>query len=208
MFGNGGSKMKYVLSAALALGVLWVAAPARADLVTYNFTTVENGFVPSVPIPNGQAFSGSLTIDTSVPGFVTGPSSALYGGAIKSFNLDGLLLDTSGWSTNITAVASSHGTSFDFLATLGSASIELNLASSTSFDPSLALPTSLPDIATFDLAKGLFFTDGIGTASDTLTGIGTDPVSEPSSLLILVSGIAALGYFGYGRRRFSAAATI
>src|SRR5579862_5521656 len=113
--------MKHFLGAALALGVLWAAGPARADLVTYDFTSVENGFVPAVPIPNGQSFAGSITINTSVAGLITSPTSALFTGAIAGFNFDGLHIDTSGWATNITAIQTSKGTSFDFLATLGAA---------------------------------------------------------------------------------------
>ena len=205
--------MKSLIAVGFALAAGWTA-PAQAALVTFDFSSVEKGFVGDVPIPNGAAFNGSLTIDTSVlssPGFI----GLNYAGAFKSIDLSGEIIDVSHWAVNninvgaLTGIGvfNQHGRTFDFFAQNGNAKIELFLATSDgSLDPTEQLPTALPALSVFDQANSLDFGDASGHAFDRLTALGAaGAVPEPSGLALFAASLSLLGLFAIGIKSKSSA---
>jgi hypothetical protein len=197
--------MKDFLAAIIALSVCWTGR-ANAALVTFDFTSVQSGFLADLPIPNGSAFSGSFTLDTAVPGGSV-PAFEYYQGVVKTVTLGPVIFDVSGWSGNNFYVFDNYTFGNPFGVTSGvrlqvdnsetGAYIDLRLYSSnTQIFSSTTLPSSLPDISNFDQSNLFILEDSTGSAFDSLTSIAAAPaVPEPDSSAIFV--IATLGMLAW-----------
>jgi hypothetical protein len=193
-------EMKYIIAALVALTVS-LSGRAQAALVTYDFTSVQNGVVGDIPIANGAAFSGSVTVDTATPGTPMGSTTTNYVGALKTINLGGTVIDVSGWATNFVQDTVFHigglETGTEFHAVNGSELFNLSLTTTGSMVFFFEMPSSLPALSAFNVAKGLTFADATGFAIDTLASFAAAPagsVPEPSAHMLFGAALALLGF--------------
>lgn len=195
--------MRNVLLALVTAASLGLATPARAATIDFEsfsdldaLTTQVSGLVfNDFTILTSGAMGGSLNefdypprSGNNVAAGLNGSSSISFTSAISSF---------SGFFTYDGTLSLAFYDGATLLQTITSA-FAANYASSANA-PNELLQFSAANITQVIITGGLFVVDDL---SYTVANGGTPPVPEPASVVLLLTGLAALGYRNRSRLRF------
>jgi hypothetical protein len=163
---------------------------------------------------NAQAYPILGSVHVTNPDSLTGTANYTFFNVDNpqtSFNLNTLLLTFEGDVFNLgaTSVVSSSLPTGWGVTTLGAGNFEIEFVGGLPGIPEGGALTFDVNYTLLDIASSLYWDEGgaweqsfvaIGSSFPFLAGGSTSPAPEPTSLLLLGSGLAALGFFG--RRRF------